>query len=82
MKIYTLIYQKPLRIKTYSSLVALCEDNSPDQLGVSKATLDRYDFKNFNYVSNRVIIAKTEPLSSGDIRRKKATQNEPPAPNV
>lgn len=73
MKIYTLIYQKPLRIKTYSSLVALYEDNSPGQLGVCKSTLDHYDFNSYNYVSNRVIISKTEPLSSGDVRRKKAT---------
>lgn len=82
MKIYTLIYQKPLRVKTYSSLVALCEDNSPEQLGVSKATLDRYDFNNYLYVSNRVIISKTEPLSSGDVRRKKAIPKEPPVSNV
>lgn len=78
MKIYTLIYQKPLRIKTYSSLTALCEDNTSDQLGISKATLDRYDFDNYLYVSSRVIISKSKPLSAGDVRRKKATQNEPP----
>lgn len=71
MKIYTLIYQKPLRVKTYSSLVALFEDNSPEQLGVSKSKLDRFDFDSTYYVSTRVIITRTVPQSSGDIRRKK-----------
>lgn len=71
MKIYTLIYQKPLRVKTYSSLVALFEDNSSEQLGVSKYKLDRFDFDSTYYVSSKVIITKSIPLSSGDVRRKK-----------
>lgn len=71
MKVYTLIYQKPLRVKTYSSLVALFEDNSPEQLGVSKYKLDRFDFDSTYYVSTRVIITRSVPLSSGDVRRKK-----------
>ncbi|SHF55360.1 hypothetical protein [Dysgonomonas macrotermitis] len=74
MKIYTLIYQKPLRVKTYSSLVALFEDNSQEQLGVSKAKLDRFDFDSTYYVSTRVIITRSVPLSSGDVRRKKSEE--------
>lgn len=50
MKIYTLIYQKPLRVKTYSSLVALFEDNTVEQLGVSKYKLDRFDFDSTYYL--------------------------------
>lgn len=71
MKIYTLIFQKPLRVKTYSSLVALFEDNTPEQLGVSKAKLDRFDFDSTYYVSSRIIITRSVPLSAGDARRKK-----------
>lgn len=68
MKVFVLIYQKPLRIKTYTSLTALAEDNSIDELGVSKSTLDKHPFDKFNYVSNRVIISKTETKSTGDVR--------------
>ena len=71
MKIYTLIYQKPLKVKTYSSLVALFEDNTPEQLGVSKFKLDRFDFDSTYFVSTKVIITRSIPLSSGDVRRKK-----------
>lgn len=74
MKIYTLIYQKPLRVKTYSSLVALFEDNSIEQLGVSKSKLDRFDFDSTYYVSSRVIITRSRPLSAGDIRRSKTEE--------
>lgn len=70
MKIYTLIYQKPLRVRTYSSLVALYEDNGYENLGVSKSKLDRHDFDSTYYVSSRVIITKSVPMSSGDVRRK------------
>lgn len=71
MKTFVLILQKPLRIKTYSSLVALIEDNSIEVLGVSKSKLEKYDFDKFKYVSNKVVIAKTQTQSSGDVRRNK-----------
>lgn len=71
--VYVLIFQKPLRIQVYSSLVALFEDNNVDELGVSKPKLDRWDW-NFNYTSHKVIISKRNTLSSGDVRRKKELQ--------
>ncbi len=70
--VYILIFQKPLKIQVYSSLVALFEDNNVDELGVSKAKLDRWDW-NFNYASHKVIISKRKTLSSGDVRRNKKT---------
>lgn len=70
MKVYVLIYQKPLKIKVYSSLVALIEDNNLDDLGASKSKLEKHPFNNFDYVTHKVIISKKETLSSGDVRRQ------------
>lgn len=70
MKVFVLIYQKPLKIRVYSSLVALIEDNNLDDLGASKSKLEKWDW-NFNYVDHNVIISQRETLSSGDVRRNK-----------
>lgn len=70
MKVFVLIYQKPLKIKVYSSLVALIEDNNLDDLGASKSKLEKHPFNNFDYVTHKVIISKKETLSSGDVRRQ------------
>lgn len=72
MKVFVLILQKPLKVKTYTSLSALYNDNR-GVIDVSKSTLDHYDFDRFNYLSNRFIIAKTEAQSTGDIKRKQTT---------
>ncbi|NDW10486.1 hypothetical protein [Dysgonomonas sp. 520] len=71
MKVYILISQKPFSVKTYSSLVALMEDNDLNEIGASRSTLEKHDFRKFNYINSRHIIALSEPQSSGDIRRKK-----------
>jgi hypothetical protein len=68
MKVYVFIQQKPLKITTYTSLTALYEANRA-MISVSKSTLDKFDFDKFPFVSSRVIIAKTEPQTSGDVRR-------------
>lgn len=70
-KVYILILQKPLVIKTYTSLVALIEDNTNIDLGASRSKLVKFDFGKFNYVNNKVIISYKTALSSGDVRRKK-----------
>jgi len=69
MKVFVLIYQKPLKIRVYSSLVALIEDNNLDDLGASRSKLEKHPFNNFDYVTHKVIISKKETLSTGDIRR-------------
>jgi len=68
MKIFVLIKQKPLAVKTYTSLTALYEDNG--DLRVSKSKLEKWDFT-FDYVDSRYIISRTFSQSSGDVRRKK-----------
>lgn len=70
MKVYVLIQQRPLVIKTYSSLRALIEDNDLKEIGASRSKLEKYPFDRFNYVSVRHIIALTEPKSTGDVRNK------------
>ena len=69
MKVFVLIYQRPLSIKVYSSLVALIEDNSLDEIGASKSKLEKHPFNDFDYVTHKVIISKKQTLSSGDVRR-------------
>lgn len=71
MKVFVLIYQKPLRIRVYSSLVALIEDNDLDDLGASRSKLEKHPFNNFDYVTHKVIISKKETFSTGDVRKKK-----------
>ncbi|MFC4673615.1 hypothetical protein [Dysgonomonas termitidis] len=36
---------------------------------VSKSTLDKYDFDAFPFITSRIIIAKTETQTTGDVRR-------------
>lgn len=71
MKIYVLIKQRPLKIKTYSSLVALIEDNDLEEIGASRSKLEKYPFDRFDYVNNRIVISRSEPLTAGDVRRNK-----------
>jgi len=71
MKVYVLIKQRPLKIQTYSSLVALIEDNDLDEIGASRSKLEKYPFDKFDYVSNRIVISRSETLSAGDVRRNK-----------
>lgn len=69
MKVFVLILQKPLKVKTYTSLTALYEDNK-EILNVSKSTLDKYPFDQFDYVNSQIIISKTETLTTGDVRNR------------
>ncbi len=70
--IYILIYQKPLKIHAYSSLVALIEDNGTEALGASRSKLEKWNFDLFDYVTYKVIISKRKSLTSGDVRRSKS----------
>ena len=68
MKVFVLIFQKPLKVKTYTSLQALFEDN--DNLGVSKSKLDKWEFDKFDLVNSKIVISKTESLTTGDVRKR------------
>lgn len=68
MTVYVFIQQRPLKVTTYTSLVALYEANK-SIIDVSKSTLYKWKFDSFNYVNSHYIIAKTESQSTGDIRK-------------
>lgn len=68
MKVFVFIQQKPLKIKTYTSLTALYEANR-SLISVSKSKLDKDDLVAFPYTDSRIIIAQSETQSSGDVRR-------------
>lgn len=84
MKVFVRIYQKPLKIKVYSSLIALIEDSNLDDLGASKSKLEKHPFNDFDYVTHKVIISKKETISTGDVRRSLQLQNDlqPNKPNL
>ncbi|SBV98524.1 hypothetical protein [uncultured Dysgonomonas sp.] len=67
MKVFVFIQQRPLKVSTYTSLTALYEANK-SILGISKSTLDKWQFDSYNYVNSRYVIAKTESQSTGDVR--------------
>ena len=67
MKVFVFIQQKPLQIKTYTSLTALYEANK-HALEVSKSKLDKYPFDQFDYVNHKIVISKTIALTTGDVR--------------
>jgi peptidoglycan/xylan/chitin deacetylase (PgdA/CDA1 family) len=68
MTVYVFIRQRPLKVTTYTSLAALYEANK-SIIDVSRSTLYKWNFNSFDYVNSRFIIAKTESLSTGDIRK-------------
>lgn len=53
----------------YGSLSALCNDNA--ELGVSKFTLDRYDFENADFENENYIIRKSVMKTTSQIDLKK-----------
>lgn len=69
MKVFVFIRQRPLKISTYTSLTALYEANK-SILGISKSTLDKWQFDSYNYINSRYIIAKTESQSTGNVRNE------------
>ncbi|MFT4223276.1 hypothetical protein [Dysgonomonas sp.] len=73
MKVFVLIQQKPLQVKTYTSLTALYEANK-DILEVSKSKLDKYPFDRFDYVNHKIVISKTIALTTGDVRNMQKEQ--------
>ncbi len=55
--------------KYYGSLSALCNDNA--DLGVSKFTLDRYDFESAEFENAICIIRKSVMKTTGSVGKKK-----------
>lgn len=66
-KIFHLYNKEQEKHSYYGSLQALF--NHFNNLGVSKFTLDRYDFAN-PFENDKVVIRKGEFLSTGDVKQK------------
>lgn len=71
MKVFVLIFNKPLRVEVYSSLSAVFEAHGADELGISRSTLDKWDFA-FKYVNSKIVLSKNYTQTAGDVRRKKS----------
>lgn len=71
MKVFVIIFNKPLKVEVYSSLAAVFEAHGSNELGVSRSTLDKWNF-DFEYVNSKVVVSKNYTQTAGDIRRKKS----------
>jgi hypothetical protein len=60
--------------KYYGSLSALCNDN--DYLGISKFTLDRFDFESGEFENANFIIRKSVMKTTSQIDLKKKANND------
>lgn len=69
MKVFVFIQQRPLKVSTYTSLTALYLANK-SIIGISKSTLDKWQFDSYDYVNSHYIIAKTESQSTGNVRNR------------
>jgi hypothetical protein len=68
MKCFILAYKNGNK-KGYTTLSALFEDNSKEDLGVSKHTLYRFDFASKKYENERCVIEVIKLRTRGDIIR-------------
>lgn len=67
---FVLVFKADLTIKTYSSLKAIIEEFTKEEIGVSQSKLEKYEFLE-PYENSIVKIDKSETKTTGDIRREK-----------
>lgn len=70
-KTFVLLFKEPMKVYTYSSLAAIFEEFSKDQLGVALSTLQKRDFSFDYYENERIRIELSLTKTTGDIRREK-----------
>lgn len=71
-KTFVVLFKEPkMKIYTYSSLAAIFEDFSKDELGVSLSTLQKRDFSFDSYDNQKVHIELSITKTRGDIAREK-----------
>lgn len=66
MKGYIVTYKNGCR-KGYTSLAAIYAENTKEELGVSKFTLDRFDFSNTPFINEKCIIEMFTFKTKGEI---------------
>lgn len=59
------------RKRGYTTLAALCEDNTREELGVSESTLQKYPLSDMNYENEKIKIEVLEFKTRGDILRER-----------
>lgn len=69
MKIFIVTF-KDGRKRAYTTLAAVYEENTKEELGVSKFTLNRYDFS-IAYETEKCTIEVLECKTRGDILRER-----------
>lgn len=70
-KTFVLLFKEPMKIHTYSSLSAVFEEFTKDELGVSLSTLQKRDFSIDSYENEKVRIELSLTKTRGDIIREK-----------
>ena len=70
-KTFVLLFKEPMKIHTYSSLSAVFEEFTKDELGVSLSTLQKRDFSFDSYENDKVRIELSLTKTRGDIIREK-----------
>ena len=69
--IFVLTFKETAEQRFYSSLVALAEENTREEIGVSLSTLQKYDFS-FDFYENEKCTIKTSQLKSkSDVLRER-----------
>lgn len=70
-KTFVLLFKEPIKIYTYSSLSAIFEEFTKDELGVSLSTLQKRDFSIDLYENEKVRIELSITKTRGDIIRER-----------
>lgn len=70
-KTFVLLFKKPLKIYTYTSLSAVYEEFSKEELGVSLFTLQKRDFYSEIYENEKIRLEMSLTRTRGDILREK-----------
>lgn len=65
------MFKQPVKIHTYTTLSAVFEEFTKDELGVSLSTLQKRDFSIDFYENNSIRIELSKTKTRGDIIREK-----------
>lgn len=70
-KTFVLLFKQPIMIYTYTTLSAVFEEFTKEELGVSLSTLQKRDFSTDFYENEKVRVEMSFTKTKGDIIREK-----------
>lgn len=70
-KTFVLLFKQPIKIHTYTTLSAVFEEFTKEELGVSLSTLQKRDFSIDFYENANIRIELSKTKTRGDILREK-----------